>query len=300
MKRISLAFVAMFLACAAAASDQPGPPLPPTEQENLYLDAERAYLRSEPAEALQVLSRFFAVQGPQSPRVRIRGHNLRGLIFFQSRNLQGAVQDFEAAVQLANRSLEQSDSLLHLTRYNLGNALFQVNRAQDALDVLSSVNEDALDQDTRMRFHHLFGNVLSSRDRPLDALVHYLKASDQARDVAARDTFLQKALGASRGLYVRDPKGDLEKISALRLSPETPAGVAVQVLLARGHMYAGEPAMAEGYLLSALQHASPTHPLRPQAEEMLRISVASLRSAPVLWECYCPYQAGLPGLGASA
>jgi len=271
-KSLRLAVTLLLLTSASAISaDTPLPTSPPaaTDQESLYTEAERLYLKREMPAALQTLGKLFATQGPQSTRVRIRGHNLRGLMYFQSRNLQGAVQDFEAAVQLANRSLEQSDSLLHLTRYNLGNALFQVNKAQDAFEILQTVNGEALDQETRMRFHHLFGNVLNAREESLPALLQYLTASHLAKDIAARDTFLQKAMNASRNIYLKDPRADLEKISAANFPSDSAAGIAAKILLARGYMYSGDPSEAESLLKSALGSAEPGHPLRPKAEEML-------------------------------
>lgn len=254
----------------AFAADPPAPTPPLADQENLYTEAERLYLKGDMTNALNTLGRFFALPTHLGgARTRIRGNNLRGLIYFQSRNIQGAVQEFEAAVQLANRSLEQNDSLLHLTRYNLGNALFQLNKPQEAFEVLQSVNGEALDQDTRMRFHHLFGNVQTAREQSLEALLQYLTAAQVAKDVAARDTFLQKALTASRNIYLKNPKADLDRIAALSFPADSPAGVARKILMARGYMYSGDPSEAEGLLKSALASAEPTHPLRPKAEEML-------------------------------
>jgi ABC-type branched-subunit amino acid transport system substrate-binding protein len=242
----------------------------PLDQEGLYTESERLYLKNDSTGAIATLAKFFAQPASQStPRTRIRGYNLRGLIYFQTRNLQGAVQDFEAAVQLANRSLDQSDSLLHLTRYNLGNALFQMNKPQEAFDILQAVNAEALDQDTRMRFHHLYGNVFAAREQHLDSMLQYLYAANLAKDVAARDTFLQKALNTSKNIYLKDPKADLERISALSFPGSSPAGVAVKVLMARGYMYSGNPSEAESLLKDALASAEPTHPLRAKAEDML-------------------------------
>jgi ABC-type branched-subunit amino acid transport system substrate-binding protein len=242
----------------------------PSDPESLYTESERLYLKSDTDGALRSLAKFFAQAPAQStPRTRIRGYNLRGLIHFQTRNLQGAVQDFEAAVQLANRSLDETDSLLHLTRYNLGNALFQMNKPQEAFDTLQSVNAEALDQDTRMRFHHLYGNVYGAREQHLESMLQYLMAANLAKDVAARDTFLQKALNTSKNIYLKDPKADLERISSLSFPGGSPAGIAVKVLMARGYMYSGNPSEAESLLKEALANAGPTHPLRAKAEEML-------------------------------
>ncbi len=267
--RLSLAaFLCLLLGSAPTQSAPSNLASIPEEQERIYAEAERFYLKSEMNSALQSLNRFFTSTS-SAARTRIRGHNLRGLIYFQTRNLQGAVQDFESAVQLANQNLDKSDSLLHLTRYNLGNALFQMNRAQDAFDTLQSVNSEALDQDTRMRFHHLYGNVFTARNQPLEALLQYLTAANLAKDVAARDTFLQKAMNSSKSLYLKNPKEDLDRISSLSLSDSSPAGVAAQILMARGHMYAGDTDAATSLLKEALNKADPGHPLRPKAEEML-------------------------------
>lgn len=274
--KIKAALVLGVLLASPAYSSEPTPaPVNPpgapaaSEQEGLYNESERLYLRGDSAAALQSLAKFFSLQGQQSARLKIRGHNLRGLIYFQGRNLQGAVQDFEAAVQLANRSLDQSDSLLHLTRYNLGNALVQINKLQDAFEILQTVNNEALDLDTRTRFHHLYGNVFATRNFHLDALLQYLNASHLAKDVAARDTFLQKALNTSRNIYLKEPKADLERIAATNFPSDSAAGVATKVLLARGYMYSGDPTEAESLLKQALSTAEPSHPLRVRAEEML-------------------------------
>ncbi|RZA08792.1 MAG: hypothetical protein EOP11_03820 [Proteobacteria bacterium] len=239
-------------------------------QDPLYQEAERQFLRSDAQGSLATLAKFFAqAPGAATARNQVRARNLRGLIYFQAKNPQGAVQEFEAAVQLANQGLQHTDSLLHLTRYNLGNAQFQVGKVQEALDTLASVNAEALDPDTRMRFHHLFGNVLGNRERHLDALLNYLLAANLAKDVPARDSFLQKAMNASKNIFLKDPKTDLERIASLRLPEESAAGVAARILIARGFMYAGEPSEAESLLKSVLAKAEPNHPLRPRAEEAL-------------------------------
>jgi branched-chain amino acid transport system substrate-binding protein len=238
-------------------------------QDPLYQEAERQFLKGDAQGALATLARFFA-QGAGTPvRSQIRARNLRGLIYFQSKNPQGATQEFEAAVQLANRGLQHTDTLLHLTRYNLGNAQFQVGKVQEALDTLQSVNAEALDADTRVRFHHLFGNVLANREQHLDSLLNYLLAAQGSKEVAARDTFLQKAMNASKNIFLKDPKTDLERIAALNLPEDSAAGIAARILVARGFMYAGDPKEAETILKNVLEKAEPTHPLRPRAEEAL-------------------------------
>lgn len=238
------------------------------DADSFYTEAERFYLKGEAENALKSLAKFFSAQNPSS-RTKIRAHNLKGLMLFQARNIQGAIQEFEAAVQVANRTLEAQDSLLHLTRYNLGNAQFQLNKALDAFDTLQSVKGEALDPDTRTRFHHLFGNVFNSRGNHLEALMQYLIAANVARDVAARDTFLQKAMNASKNIYLKDAKADLEKISTLSFPSDSAAGIATKILMARGYMYRGDPEEAESLLKSALNSADPNHPLRAKAEEML-------------------------------
>ncbi|MGZ3694480.1 MAG: penicillin-binding protein activator [Bdellovibrionota bacterium] len=245
-------------------------PAPPADAATLYSDAERLYLKSNAQGALQSLSKFFALPSASVPvRDKIRAHNLRGLIYFQTRSLQPAMQEFEAAVQLANRGLTESDSLLHLTRYNLGNAYFQVNKSEDAYDLLKTVTPDSLDPDTRARFHHLFGNVLSARDEKLEALVQYLGAANLAKDVAARDTFLQKAQNASKSIYLKSPKQDLDRLAALSFPAGSPADFAAQIFMARGYMYMGDSAHAESILEKVLKEIEPNHPLRARAEEML-------------------------------
>lgn len=243
---------------------------PAADGESLYSEAESLYLKSSSSSALQSLVKFFQLPQAQVPvRAKVRAHNLRGLIYFQTRNLTSAVQEFEAAVQLANRGLDETDSLLHLTRYNLGNAYFQVNKAEDAFELLKSVKPDALDQDTRARFHHLYGNVLLARGQKLEALIQYLNAANLAKDVAARDTFLQKAQNASRSIYAQEAKSDLERLTSLSFPANSPADFAVRMFVARGYMYTGDTAKAKETLEKVLKEVDPSHPLRPRAEEML-------------------------------
>lgn len=243
---------------------------PEDQAHALYQEAERTYLKGDAPGSLQILSKFFSSPGANEfHEAKIRAHNLRGLIFFQSKNLQQSVQEFESSVQLANRFLESTDSLLHLTRYNLGNALFQINRQQEAYEQLLSVNPEALDQDTRMRFHHLLGNVYSAKEESLEGLIQYLHAAHQAKDVAARDTFLQKALNNSKKIYLRNPRGDLDRLKTVDFASGSPAGIAARIFVARGYMYVGEPQEAESILKDVIESAEPTHVLRPKAEEIL-------------------------------
>jgi len=241
-------------------------------QDPLYQEAERQFLKGDAPGSLATLTRFFAQTPANSPgavRSQIRARNLRGLIYFQAKNPLGAAQEFEAAVQLANRGLQHTDTLLHLTRYNLGNAQFQVGKVTEALDTLQSVNAEALDADTRVRFYHLFGNVLANRERHLDSLLNYLLAAQGSKDITARDSFLQKAMNASKNLFLKDPRTDLERIAALKLPADTAGGVAAQILIARGYMYAGDPREAEAILKAVLEKADANHPMRRQAEEAL-------------------------------
>lgn len=261
-----IALAILFLpAFGLLASDSPE-----DQAKGIYLEAERAYLKGDSTGALQTLVKFFNSPGAnETQESKIRAHNLKGLIYFQSKNLQQSVQEFEASVQLANRFLESTDSLLHLTRYNLGNALFQVNRQQEAYEQLLSVNPEALDQDTRMRFHHLLGNVLSTREESLEGLIQYLYAAHEAKDIAARDTFLQKALNNSKKIYLRNPRGDLDRLKEIDFPKGSPAGVAARIFVARGYMYVGEPKEAESILKDVLDIAEEGHVLRPRAEEIL-------------------------------
>ena len=239
------------------------------EFDSGYQEAERSYLRNDSATAMKLLASLIGKDGSIPPRISVKAHNLRGLILFQQRNLQGAVADFENSVQLANRNLQENDSLLHLTRYNFGNSLFQVNRGSEALEVLASVNASALDLDTKIRFHHLYGNVLASKEQPVESLIQYLEAANIARDLGQRDTFLQKALNTSKQIYLKNPKGDLEKLSQLTFDTKSAAGQAVRILLARGYMYGGDPGKAESLLHDALAETDANHPMRTKAQEML-------------------------------
>lgn len=242
---------------------------PSDDPEFLYQEAERLYLKSDKDAALKALVKFFTAPATaQAPRSQVRAHNLKGLIYFQSKNLPSAVTEFESAVHMGSRSLPPTDSITHLARYNLGNALFQSNRAAEAFESLTAVNPEALDPDTRMRFYHLFGNVLAAREDSLEAVVNYLQAANLAKEDGLRDTFIQKASTASKKLFLKDSKTDLTRLSNLDFS-NSATKVAANIFLARGYMYSGEQSEAEKLLKNALSDADPSHPLRAKAEEML-------------------------------
>lgn len=242
----------------------------PDNAEFLYQEAERFYLKSDKESAMKALLKFFSSPTTaQDSRSQVRAHNLKGLIYFQSKSLAAAVQEFESAVHLGTKSLSPTDSILHLARYNLGNALFQTNRSAEAHETLITVNADALDPDTRMRFYHLLGNVLALKDDSLQAVIYYLKAANLAKESGLRDTFIQKAATSSKKLFLRTPKSDVERIAQESFSSSSATGIAANVLMARGYMYMGEQTEAESLLKRVLADSEPDHPLRAKAEEML-------------------------------
>lgn len=246
------------------------PKLEPLNIEEVYTEAERLYLKSDAKAALSLISKVLAAPAePQNDRVKVRARNLAGLIHFQSKNLQLSVNEFESAAQLASRSLENSDSLLHLTKYNLGNALFQSNKIDESQEVMKSINPDALDIDTRTRFFHLTGNILANKNSAAEAAGYYLKAASLAKDIGARDTFLQKAISTSRSMFVKDPKKDLEVLDSNSFPSNSPADSALKILMARGYMYAGQSDKAKDLLEGVIENSDPSHPLLPRAREMV-------------------------------
>jgi ABC-type branched-subunit amino acid transport system substrate-binding protein len=76
-------------------------------------------------------------------------------------------------------------------------------------------------------------------------------------------------LNASKSLYLKSPKSDLDRVSGLSFSSKSASGVAAKVLLARGYMYTGDPQQAERLLKEALDDGEPGHPFRAKAQEML-------------------------------
>ena len=235
-----------------------------------YLQAERQYLSGNTKQAVHSLEKLFSSPDVnENPHGLVKAHNLRGLIFFQEKNILGAIKEFETATTIAQSKLDAKESVFQLAKYNLANADFQLSRKQEAFEVLAGVIPEALDPDTRMRFHHLYGNVLASREDHVNSLIEYLRAADLAKDVGARDTFLQKALSASKKVFLKDPQADLEKFQSLGLSENTPSGIAVQVLVGRGQMFSGKIEQAKLSLKKVLTSSNSSHPFYSKAEEML-------------------------------
>ena len=80
---------------------------------------------------------------------------------------------------------------------------------------------------------------------------------------------LFRSLNTSKQIYLKNPKGDLEKLSQLTFDTKSAAGQAVRILLARGYMYGGDPGKAESLLHDALAETDANHPMRTKAQEML-------------------------------
>jgi branched-chain amino acid transport system substrate-binding protein len=241
--------------------------------DGIYSEAERTYLRGDATGALKSLTALLS-QSPNAlpARTQVRAHNLRGLIFFQQRNLPASLAEFEQAVQFAQRTLQPNDSLLHLARYNLGNSFFQSTKISEARENLALVNPEALDADTRMRFHHLFGNVLAAQEAHLSALSEYLRASALTKELGPRDTFLQRALTSAKNLFVKDPKGDGKTISNLELPDGSAAAQARDFFLARSFLNGGESEKAKSLLerlAKDFTSLDPPHPYGPLVESLL-------------------------------
>lgn len=176
-----------------------------------YIAAEKLYLSGNTAGALQGLNALISGNEiKDEPKTKIKCFNLRGLIYFQNKNLGASSFDFESAVNLALLSLGSDDPLLHLTKYNLGNVLYQTKKEKESMDALSSVNPKLLDQETRVRFYHLRGNIFQTKGMIPEAVAAFVMATANSRDPTNQETFAQKVYPNLKLLFAKNPKGDLE------------------------------------------------------------------------------------------
>ncbi len=241
--------------------------------EHQYSDAEHSYLNGDSSAANQLLTKILSSKtGTTDPKIRVRALNLRGLISFQKKQLGGAIQEFEAAVDLASRSLEPTESVLHLARYNLINALHQNKRTAEAEQMISLVNPDALDRDTRIRFYHLAGNIYADLNQPLASVTNFFHAAAESDGLPTEDSFLQKAYQESRSMYLLDPKADVDAVENLKsnLKGSNRTQQAIKLVLAKGYLYLGESDKASSLIAEFIDQADENHILKEQAKELLR------------------------------
>lgn len=240
--------------------------------EELYLEAERAWLGGNAANATKNLDKFFSLKGAQvEPKFLVKAHNLRGLVHFQAKRLPQAVKEFEAAAEAGARHLEPTDGTLHLSRYNLTNALHKSERSAEAAQVFALVEPDALDKDTRVRFFHLCGNVHAKLEENLPAVICFLDAADESAGDAAAESFIQKALQASQKIYLTQPGTVIEQLEAAKEKHDwsKDADLAASLILGRGFLYVGNSDRAADLLSKVVDSTDENHVLRGQAQELL-------------------------------
>lgn len=259
------------------AADSPGvvtpPPAPISIFDSIYQEAERAFLKSNNELALKKLNELFSrKQEEANARTAAKAHNLRGLIYFQLKNIPAAAEEFQRSVDTASKSLTPTDSVFNLAKYNLANALYQSAQVSAAAEAIESVDSQSLDGETRVRFFHLEGNIFSSREEIASAIIAYANAANIAKDPSQAQNYVQKIASISKKLYAKNPKNDLDKFvkASFELLPSLEGSWAIQALLARGYLYVGESAKAEGLLKNYLEKAPANHALRPRAEEMIQ------------------------------
>jgi ABC-type branched-subunit amino acid transport system substrate-binding protein len=250
-----------------------------TQSDLLYREAETAFIKNEFQVSLEKLNEYFAVdQSGTAPKTVARAHNLKGLIYFQLKNINAAVQEFDHAVAIALDNFPNTDPSIHLARYNLANAFHQVGRTEEANNLLSQIFPVTLDSDTRIRFYHLLGNVQVALNHDLEAVIAYLRAASQTKDPVLTNAFIQRAYTASKKLFLRNPEEDLASLSQFsnELVSSSPTEWTLRLITAKGQMYLGNHAeaadIAEQFLAQNIEH-----PLRNQAlevqEQVSRLSV---------------------------
>lgn len=282
MKSKYLPFVALLffllLSRVGGAADNSAAPVITTNTQNTagdatYLEAERAFVKNDFQESLEKLSRYFSIkdQGIKlPPKTLARAYNLKGLIYFQLKNLTAATQEFEHAVAIAADNFPPEDSALHLARYNLANALHQSGHTEEAFALLQQVFPSALDSDTRTRFYHLQGNISNSLNLALPAVLAYLRAAQGAKDPVIANAHIQRAFSASKQMFLQNPQDDVSELEhfATEINDDSAGALGLKLILARGQMYLGNHTEALHLIEDFLGQASLEHPLHNQAEEI--------------------------------
>jgi len=139
---------------------------PQDKADRIYFMAERLFLPGNLEDSLKTLNKFFALYGKVATGSTLaKAYNLRGLIYFQLRNLKQALMEFRRAAEVANKTFAEVDTELHLVRYNFANALFLNNHIKEANSIMVTIDPKTLDPDTLVRFYHLLGNTLYKLER---------------------------------------------------------------------------------------------------------------------------------------
>ena len=244
------------------------------DPDAIYLEAERAFLKSDSQIAISRLNDFFSIAdtSPSLSRITAKAHNLKGLIYFQLKNIPAAIQEFEQAITMASKNSNSTDTVLNLARYNLTNALYQSSQTARALEFLETIDPRTLDIETKSRFYHLQGNIFSLKDRFTEAIIAYANAASFSKDQPSAQIFLQKILGLTKKAYTQNPKEDLDLFLMAHddMDSSKDGFLALQVIIARGYLYLGKSDNARDYLQEFLEKSSPTHAMRPKAEELLQ------------------------------
>lgn len=263
--------LACLLACNPTAQAQDAKATQ-NDPDALYLDAERAFLKNDIRGAAEKINAYFA-QNPRgtSPKQYAKALNLRGLIYFQLKDQQKAMEEFGRAVQAASTTLPASDPVVHLTRYNLANSLYAASQIPAAADVLISVDSAALDAETRARYFHLHGNISLLQDNFVVATMDFVQAANMAKDAHAAEGYVLRASGAGKKLYLKNPRDDLGKLQSLagNLDHNLAGTQALNVLIARGLLYTGRNDDAQELLKKFMETSAANHPMRARAQEML-------------------------------
>jgi branched-chain amino acid transport system substrate-binding protein len=237
-----------------------------------YQEAERLFLQKNYAGATEKLNQILN-NGDQSPDKRslAKAHNLKGLVYFQLKNSQASTEEFAKALEIAGNYLPTTDSLVQLTKYNLANALYSTSQMLAGLEIIQTIEPSALDADTRLRFYHLLGNIDVANEKYVEGIRAYAVAANSAKDSASAANFLQKILNSSKKIFLQHPQEDLLAISRYfaELPPLQVGTLALQVLVARGELYAGRSEEAERNLKEFLEKSPETHLFRAKAREIL-------------------------------
>src|SRR4051812_5907219 len=99
--KILLVITLLFISSAARshAADQAT-----YANDSIYKEAERAFVKGELPASLEKVNAYIAEKEngqPHSLKTLARAHNLKGLIYFQLKNLSAATQEFDRAVATA-------------------------------------------------------------------------------------------------------------------------------------------------------------------------------------------------------
>lgn len=258
-------------ATSAPAVNRPAAPAA-NSPEAVFAEAEKLFLRDDLEGAIRELNQVIGKQyGPVDPFLLARARNLRGLSYFQMKNLSQALADFEAASDVAEQHISASDPALHLARYNLANTLFQLEQDDRANGVLASIDPRLLDQDTRIRYYNLLGSTLLKLEKNAAATIAFLVTANELEqtDSVATEALVRKAYSISKKLFSYNALDELEQLDSFesRMASNGQGTWALRLIMARGYSVLGRRARAEQLVQSFLREA-PQHPLASEAAQM--------------------------------